>query len=529
MSLRDRFRRPSNTSGRTSWAATASVIAAGLAISVGLTGLLRADVAEEARVVLSNQGELLRQSMERETQLVIHQAGDFRGLLEANLGVTPAEFAAYSQRVGSTPSSAWMYAIPEAVLGYPVEWRVQQLSSVLETGVLLGDDLYRDPVLAEAIDAALYGREASVSGLFGLAGDSPPGDVAVLLPVTSQKGVVGLIGAIVQLGELPHGPSELDPSAGQSWSVQESGHEQMDISTSHEWSSPLHLGPRHFRLSVRTDALLSPGSWRPEAALATGILITALAARLVHDLGRRRGSDKELEWLRRSSADKDRFLAGVGHELRTPLTAVIGMLDVATDRARELTDRERDELLATARHSALDIARIVDDFVVAGRLSADALTVRVQPTDLDAVVAKLIAGADFDSRLQVTTAARLGSCLGDGLRVTQILLNLLHHACRNAATSVEIAGDSDDRFVTVEVRNDGPAVATELSHSLFEPFMVRTAGQPRPVGLGLSVSRALARRMGGDLLYEVRGGLVIFSLKLPALPETAQLVLSAPA
>ena len=99
-----------------------------------MTGLLRADVAEEARVALANQGELLRRSIEQDAQLVIEQTRGFRGLFQASVRVTPAEFEVYSQIVGSKPSSAWIYAIPEAGRGEPLEWRIEHFASAIETG-----------------------------------------------------------------------------------------------------------------------------------------------------------------------------------------------------------------------------------------------------------------------------------------------------------------------------------------------------------------------------------------------------------
>ena len=157
----------------------------------------------------------------------------------------------------------------------------------------------------------------------------------------------------------------------------ESNSELGDVSTPYEWSRDLEFGRQgHLQLTIGSDHLLGPGTGRPLTVLIVGILITGLAARLVHDSRRRGRTDREIEWLRRSSNDKDRFLAGVGHELRTPLTVVVGMLDLAADQDRNLDVHERAELLTTARAEAQEIARIVDDFVTAGRLSADALTVR---------------------------------------------------------------------------------------------------------------------------------------------------------
>jgi len=255
-----------------------------------------------------------------------------------------------------------------------------------------------------------------------------------------------------------------------------------------------------------------------------GLLITLLVAGMLGGTLRRQRTDREIEWLRRSSADKDRFLAGVGHELRTPLTAVVGMLELASDPNENFTANERTDLLATARTQANEIARIVDDFVTAGRLSADALTIRMQPIELDPLLSKLIASTPPDHRLEIRTTTGLGICMGDSLRITQIMINLLDNARRNAQRLIEISGRVDDEFVTVEVSNDGPSIPAERAGSIFEPFMAhQPEGQPQPIGVGLSVSQALARRMGGDLVHEWRHGLVVFALSLPVVPAPIEL------
>ena len=361
--------------------------------------------------------------------------------------------------------------------------------------------------------------QLSISGFISLEGDSTPGDVAVFHTVTSQGRVVGLVGGMSQIDERLARSADKILGPGETWGLSESIDDLGDVGTPFVWSRALEVGRQgHLRLTIVSDHLLGAGTERPLTVLIVGILITGLAARLVRDSRRRGRTDLEIEWLRRSSNDKDRFLAGVGHELRTPLTVVVGMLDLASDQDRNLDVHERAELLTTARAEAKEIARIVDDFVTAGRLSADALTFRSatnRPRHPRRQTDRL--GPNRSAR-EVTTEAGLGTCLGDRLRITQILLNLLDNARRNARHVVKIVGRIDDRFVTVEVCNDGPAVPTERGATLFEPFSaVQPEGQPQPVGLGLSVSRALARRMGGDLVYQWREGLVgVLSLQPPA-------------
>jgi signal transduction histidine kinase len=71
-------------------------------------------------------------------------------------------------------------------------------------------------------------------------------------------------------------------------------------------------------------------------------------------------------------------------------------------------------------------------------------------------------------------------CLGDSLRITQIMLNLFDNARRNALGMVEVTGRADDEFVIVEVSNDGPSIPAETADTIFEPFMAhQPEGQPQ--------------------------------------------------
>jgi signal transduction histidine kinase len=495
------------------------VIVIGIALSLAVAGYLQAEVANESRDRLATHGELFSQVIQRDLKLVVEQVRGFRGFFEASVHVTDQEFELFSKIVGFDRSSILLYATRQELSDGTLMWRVKNVVASRAIGPGVGADLSKDPVQAEAIAYSIVTGQPTVSGFTVVDADDHRGDVGVFQPVTADGRVVGVVGAMVLLDERLETAAANVLDAGETWDFVETTTHSDHVSTPDKWSRSLDFGLKHFQVSVVSDGALHPWEQRPLMALVAGVLITGLAARLMVDSKRRDRTDREIEWLRRSAGDKDRFLAGVGHELRTPLTVVVGMLDLAADPGRKFNDDDRAELMTTARVHAQEISRIVDDFLTAGRLAADALTVRSQPTDLDSLVARIIASAHPDPRLVVTAANDLGTCLGDGLRISQILLNLLNNAIRNAHGLVEIVGHVDDRFVTVQVCNDGPAVRTEQSHNLFEPFTaVRPEGQPQPVGLGLSVSRALARRMGGDLVYEWRDERVVFSLLLPVVP-----------
>jgi two-component system OmpR family sensor kinase len=110
----------------------------------------------------------------------------------------------------------------------------------------------------------------------------------------------------------------------------------------------------------------------------------------------------------------------------------------------------------------------------------------------------------------------IGRVLGDAVRVKQIVRNLLLNAARYASSEIEITGRRTEDSLVIEILNDGPPVAPDLAGRLFEPFVKQTTpGLPGTIGLGLSISRDLSRRMGGDLSYAYQNQRVCFSLSLP--------------
>jgi signal transduction histidine kinase len=112
--------------------------------------------------------------------------------------------------------------------------------------------------------------------------------------------------------------------------------------------------------------------------------------------------------------------------------------------------------------------------------------------------------------------------LGDEERVRQILLNLVGNAIKftPAGGSVQLSIGGDARWVRISVRDDGPGIAPEKHQAIFDPFVQveRRFSNPREgVGLGLAISRDLARAMGGDLaVVSTPGEGSTFTVQLPA-------------
>ncbi len=242
---------------------------------------------------------------------------------------------------------------------------------------------------------------------------------------------------------------------------------------------------------------------------------------------------------------KSDFMATMSHELRTPLNAIAGyaqLLDLEV--AGPLTPQQRDylsRLAASGQHllglvnDVLDLAKLDSGRVVVARdpqraASAAAAVLAVVLPLAEAKRVRLVdaSGAEADA-----------GYVGDEHRVRQVLINLLSNAIKftpaggtveltcarhvEAPPGARLAGGGP--WLAIGVRDTGIGIAPERQPSVFEPFVQGEAGHTRRhggTGLGLTISRRLARLMGGDLTVESAPGRgSTFTLWLPALPAVA--------
>jgi len=215
---------------------------------------------------------------------------------------------------------------------------------------------------------------------------------------------------------------------------------------------------------------------------------------------------------------KGRFVATVSHELRTPLTAVVGLAHALAESdagdAADVAAVERHELLEMLVAESEEVAAIVEDLLVAARSETGHLSLAVDEVHLDLEALAVADSMHIDlQRCLVAPAA----VVGDPVRVRQIIRNLLSNAKRYGGPSTCVETGTNDGRGTVVVSDDGAGIPPEMIEAVFAPFS-RAHSSPDdvdPVGLGLSVSRHLARLMGGDLKYARCDGWTSFTLVLP--------------
>ncbi len=265
----------------------------------------------------------------------------------------------------------------------------------------------------------------------------------------------------------------------------------------------------------------------------------ALRDRLEHEVVERKAAEEEA---RRANEAKSRFLAVMSHEIRTPLNGVMGGIQLLQSPA--LSPEQRQALEIIARNGDL-LARLLDDLLDLARIEARRLSLTLEPFGPAELVATVHA------TLQPMALAKgllfrveWGDPLppvvvGDGLRLRQVLLNLVGNAVKftdhgEVVLSLdgrEVADPPNHLLCTFGVRDTGPGLDVEAQSRVFAPFEQGDRSIQRRhggAGLGLAISRELVAAMGSELTLESapgRGCRFHFSLLLPvgdALPSMAE-------
>ncbi len=213
---------------------------------------------------------------------------------------------------------------------------------------------------------------------------------------------------------------------------------------------------------------------------------------------------------------KELFLAGVSHEVRSPLTAMMGFIELVNESGEALPVDERAEMLQTVSRQATDVLGLVEDLLASARVEAGNLSVSDVRVNLGAQARQVIEGIG-DVRRSITFVGEDVIGTGDPARIRQIVRNLLTNALRYGGEEIVLATEVASDRAVLEVVDNGAGIPIGDREAVFEAF-ARSSGTAQvkdSVGLGLHVSRDLARLMEGDLTYRYVDGFSRFRLELP--------------
>jgi PAS domain S-box-containing protein len=230
---------------------------------------------------------------------------------------------------------------------------------------------------------------------------------------------------------------------------------------------------------------------------------------------------------------KSAFLANMSHEIRTPLNGVIGIVDAL---ARTGLDGGQAEMVELVRSSAETLERLLSDVLDLARVESGRIEIHPEPFHLGEAVREVARlcrpaadGKGVALRVEIAPEAdRMG--LGDGVRVRQVLTNLVSNAVKFTAEGevrLVAAPDSEGDRVRFEVIDTGVGFDAEQKARIFGRFQQADGSITRRfggTGLGLSISRELAELMDAELDCESapgEGATFTFRVTLPSVEDAA--------
>lgn len=225
--------------------------------------------------------------------------------------------------------------------------------------------------------------------------------------------------------------------------------------------------------------------------------------------------------LRQTLRSKNELIASISHELRTPLTAVVGFAQILRE-PNDFSPEDRAAMVRSIVDEGLDLSNIVEDLLTVAKAEAGTLTVVEVPVDLRAQAAQVCESLREEDARKVRVEGPTRRVAGDPGRVRQILRNLVSNALRYGGEDV-VVRVVEDGSPRIQVVDNGAGIPVEDRERIFESYQKAhdAPGVAGSVGLGLSISRKLARLMGGDLTYSQPEGFSIFELSFTApYPET---------
>lgn len=230
---------------------------------------------------------------------------------------------------------------------------------------------------------------------------------------------------------------------------------------------------------------------------------------------------------------KSNFLANMSHEIRTPLGIILGFSELLIDEQTSLEDKTK--AIATIRRNGDQLSKIIDEILDLSKVEAGKMDVEKSEVPVGELLRGIKdfmnlpaveKGLELKFKVEGSIPARIHS---NATRIQQILVNLLGNAIKfsprgTVLLTASYRVDSDDptkSWLSMRVKDSGPGLTASQMEGLFEPFTQVDTSMTRKhggTGLGLAVSRRLARALGGDIVIHLRspGSGCEFEVTVPA-------------
>ncbi|WP_374326378.1 ATP-binding protein [Azonexus sp.] len=241
-----------------------------------------------------------------------------------------------------------------------------------------------------------------------------------------------------------------------------------------------------------------------------------------------------------ASRAKSAFLANMSHELRTPMNGIMGMIELVWRKTVDPRDRER---LSKARQSSAHLLDLINGILDISKIEAERMTLEKRPFRLAEIVDNALGVTahraeekGLQLRVEPLPLAARQALLGDPLRLSQVLINLLGNALKfteagTVGLRFDLLEESEAHLrLRCAVSDTGIGIAADALPRLFTPFEQADSSMTRRfggTGLGLAISRRLVELMGGEIGVDSEPGrgscfwFVVVLDKLPVSPGEA--------
>jgi signal transduction histidine kinase len=400
--------------------------------------------------------------------------------------------------------------------------REGRLERLVEAGTLLVSELSLEGVLEQTVQiaASVIGARYAAIGVLAPDGRTiekfhthgmSEAERAAIGPPPSGHGILGLVireGRVIRLPDLQRHPDS--------------------------YGFPPHHPPMHSFLGAPitgrrgtfgnlylTEKIGDTAFTEEDEHIA--VLLAAQTAAAVENARLHEESARLLEEVQNLHRGRERFFAMVNHELRNALAATFGWAEMLVRKKDPAT-------VPAAAYEVLDSAdqavKLINDLLDLSRLDEDRLRPVIRPIDPLTVtrraLGRLLPAAEARQvKLETRSSPDLPPCHTDASRLEQILVNLVGNGIRYAAAegTVLVSLTSDSGRIIFTVENDGPGITPEDAERIFDIYVTKADDETRSFGLGLPLSRRLARLLGGELRAVVRSSGGCFVLELPAAEE----------
>src|SRR5215218_6779253 len=254
------------------------------------------------------------------------------------------------------------------------------------------------------------------------------------------------------------------------------------------------------------------------------VLLAANTAAAVENARLHEESARLLEEVQQLHRARERFFAMVNHELRNALAAVQGWAEMMVRKKDPATvPRAAFEVLDSAQQAV----GLINDLLDLSRLDEDRLKPVIRATEPSSMARRAIARVTPAAearqiRVELAAPAGLPSCETDASRLEQILVNLLGNAIHHSpeGSTVRLYLSARESRVVYTVEDSGAGIPESELERIFDIYVTKATGESRGTGLGLPLSRRLARLLGGELRAFAKPGQGgYFVLELPASPD----------